>query len=144
MAAIEHQTLQESGLRATPARIGILRLLQDAQADEKHLSAEDIYRSLMRSERKPTMATIYRVLGEFEQRGLVARHHWPQRQGAAMFELVRRRRHDHLVCVESGRVIEFDHGGVKNCLLQLSREYGVELVNYDLVVYTRPRRDGVG
>jgi len=139
-AAIEHQILLDHGLRATRARLQILEVLRRTPAGDAHVSVEDIYRRLMYAKSNPTMATIYRVLGEFERRGLVARHYWRPGQGAALFELMRRQRHDHLVCVESGKVTEFSNGAVADCLLQLSREHGVELVNYNLVVYTRPQR----
>jgi Fur family transcriptional regulator, ferric uptake regulator len=139
MSTDHYHLLRNCGLRVTSARLKILQQLQNANAESKHLSAEDIYRKTIQSDKKITLGTIYRVLGELEQRGLVLRRHWQQGSSAAYFEFAQPQHHDHLVCMESGVITEFNDVALVSCLQQLSRERNMELVDYNLVVYIRPR-----
>ncbi|GAB2883638.1 ferric iron uptake transcriptional regulator [Uliginosibacterium flavum] len=97
------QSLKETGLKATLPRLKILDLFQ--RTAERHLSAEDVYRLLLAEELDVGLATIYRVLTQFEQAGLLKRHHFES--GKAVFELDKGDHHDHIMCVDCGRVEEF-------------------------------------
>lgn len=97
------QSLKETGLKATLPRLKILDLFQ--RTTERHLSAEDVYRLLLAEELDVGLATIYRVLTQFEQAGLLKRHHFES--GKAVFELDKGDHHDHIMCVDCGRVEEF-------------------------------------
>lgn len=97
------QSLKETGLKVTLPRLKILDLFQ--RTEERHLSAEDVYRLLLAEELDVGLATIYRVLTQFEQAGLLKRHHFET--GKAVFELDSGDHHDHIMCLDCGRVEEF-------------------------------------
>ena len=101
----ENQELRKAGLKVTLPRVKILQLLEQAEADNQHFSAEDVYRSLMDSGEDVGLATVYRVLTQFEAAGLVVRHNFEA--GHSVFELAKGEHHDHIVCMETGEVIEF-------------------------------------
>jgi len=101
--AQDHKDLKKSGLKATLPRLKILSLFE--HSDAKHLSAEDVYKLLIKSGEDVGLATIYRVLTQFEQAGLLMRHHFESDK--AVFELSDSQHHDHLVCVQCGHVEEF-------------------------------------
>lgn len=100
---MENQDLRRVGLKVTLPRMKILEILEAAV--QPHLSAEDIYRILLDSKEEIGLATIYRVLTQFETAGLVERHHFEG--GQAVFELDRGKHHDHLICVRCGKIVEF-------------------------------------
>ena len=99
----DYQDLKRAGLKATVPRLKILEILETS--DTHHLSAEDVYRELLETGDDVGLATIYRVLTQFETAGLVTRHHFES--GHAVFELERGHHHDHIVCVQCGKVEEF-------------------------------------
>ena len=99
----DHKDLKKSGLKATLPRLKILSLFE--HSDAKHLSAEDVYKLLIKSGEDVGLATIYRVLTQFEQAGLLMRHHFESDK--AVFELSDSQHHDHLVCMQCGHVEEF-------------------------------------
>ena len=101
--ALSNEQLKEAGLKVTLPRLKILGLLE--HASDKHLSAEDVYKQLLEAGEDVGLATVYRVLTQFESAGLVSRHNFED--GHAVFELSSDEHHDHMVCVDSGEVLEF-------------------------------------
>ncbi|OPX54877.1 Fur family transcriptional regulator, ferric uptake regulator [Oceanospirillum multiglobuliferum] len=131
--ADENQELKKAGLKVTLPRIKILQLLESA--DSHHMSAEDVYKSLLESGEDVGLATVYRVLTQFESAGLAVRHNFDG--GHAVFELAKDEHHDHMVCVDSGEVIEFFDAEIERRQRQIVAEHGFELVEHSLVLYVR-------
>ncbi|MAK42901.1 MULTISPECIES: ferric iron uptake transcriptional regulator [Spongiibacter] len=134
----ENQELRKAGLKVTLPRVKILQLLEQAEAENQHFSAEDVYRSLMESGEDVGLATVYRVLTQFEAAGLVVRHNFEA--GHSVFELAKGEHHDHIVCMESGEVIEFYDDVIEERQHKLVEERGFELVDHSLVLYVRPKK----
>ncbi len=134
----ENQELRKAGLKVTLPRVKILQLLEQAEADNQHFSAEDVYRSLMDSGEDVGLATVYRVLTQFEQAGMVLRHNFEG--GSSVFELAKGEHHDHIVCMETGEVIEFYDDIIEERQHKLVEERGYELVDHSLVLYVRPKK----
>jgi Fur family ferric uptake transcriptional regulator len=133
----ENQELRKAGLKVTLPRVKILQLLEHAEATNQHLSAEAVYKQLMESGEDVGLATVYRVLTQFESAGLVTRHNFES--GHSVFELSKNQHHDHMVCTESGEVIEFVDEVIEKRQRQLAEERGFELVDHSLVLYVRPK-----
>ena len=127
--------LKQAGLKATLPRLRILEILDTM--DKKHASAEDVYRALLAAGEDVGLATIYRVLTQFEAAGLVLRHHFDS--GHSVFELDRGGHHDHMVCVKTGKVIEFKNEEIEKLQQQIAEEHGYELQDHSLVLYVRPK-----
>ena|SRR6218665_567467 len=123
--------IQSTGLKATIPRIKVLRVFQ--QARERHLSAEDVYRALLVEGAEIGLATIYRVLMQFEQAGLLSRPHLET--GKSVFELNEGQHHDHLVCLKCGRVEEFVDSGIEQRQREIAKERGFELQDHALALY---------
>ncbi|CAA0081488.1 Ferric uptake regulation protein [Zhongshania aliphaticivorans] len=136
--SIENQELRKAGLKVTLPRVKILQLLEQAESDNQHFSAEDVYRALMESGEDVGLATVYRVLTQFEAAGLVTRHNFET--GHSVFELEKGDHHDHIVCMETGDVIEFFDEVIESRQHQLVEERGYELVDHSLVLYVRPKK----
>lgn len=130
----ENQELRKAGLKVTLPRVKILQFLE--QSKERHLSAEDVYKALLDSGEDVGLATVYRVLTQFEQAGLVERHNFDG--GHSVFELDSGKHHDHLVCSETGKVIEFHNEKIEQLQLQIAKELGYELTGHSLVLYGKP------
>ena len=133
----ENQELRKAGLKVTLPRVKILQLLEQAETENQHFSAEDVYRALMESGEDVGLATVYRVLTQFEAAGLVNRHNFET--GHSVFELAKGEHHDHIVCMESGEVIEFYDEVIERRQRELVAERGFELVDHSLVLYVRPK-----
>lgn len=131
--------LRKAGLKVTLPRLKILEILEGK--DFRHLSAEDIYRQLLETGDDIGLATVYRVLTQFEAAGLVTRHNFEG--GHSVFELDNGTHHDHMVCIESGRVIEFVNEEIEKLQKEIARSHGFELVDHNLVLYVRPRKPAV-
>lgn len=127
--------LKEVGLKATLPRIRILQILEES--DEKHLSAEDVYKHLIEADEDVGLATIYRVLTQFEAAGLVIRHNFDS--GHSVFELDKGSHHDHMICLKTGKVIEFQNNEIEKLQKQIAEEHGYELQEHSLVLYVRPK-----
>lgn len=125
------QDIHSSGLKATWPRIRILRLFQ--QTTQRHLSAEDVYRSLIADGEEIGLATIYRVLTQFEQARLLTRHYFES--GKAVYELNEGQHHDHLVCMMCGRVEEFFDPEIERLQQQIAERRGFELREHALSLY---------
>lgn len=130
---MESSDLKKAGLKITLPRMKILELLE--QCDPHHQSAEDIYRSLMDAGEEIGLATVYRVLTQFETAGLVNRHHFEG--GQAVFELNHGHHHDHLVCIKCGKVVEFVDAMIEDRQRQIARDKGFEITEHSLIIYGR-------
>lgn len=133
--ADENQELKKAGLKVTLPRIKILQLLESAEAH--HMSAEDVYKALLEAGEDVGLATVYRVLTQFESAGLVVRHNFDG--GHAVFELAKDEHHDHIVCVDSGEVIEFFDAEIERRQHEIVAEHGYEMVDHSLVLYVRKK-----
>ena len=127
--------LRKVGLKVTLPRKRILELLEEA--GNKHVTADDIYRVLMQAGEDVGLATVYRVLNQFEAAGLVVKHNFEG--GQAYFELDSGEHHDHMVCVETGKVIEFSNPEIERLQAEIAAEHGYEIEDHSLVLYVRPK-----
>jgi Fur family ferric uptake transcriptional regulator len=125
------QSLKEIGLKATLPRRRILELFESSKV--RHLSAEDVYKALIGEGLDVGLATVYRVLTQFEQAGLLARQHFET--GKAVFELNQGGHHDHLVCLQCGRVEEFYDAEIEKRQSEVARARGFELRGHSLAMY---------
>ncbi|WP_086930783.1 ferric iron uptake transcriptional regulator [Agarilytica rhodophyticola] len=133
--AVENQELRKAGLKVTLPRVKILQILENSQ--QRHLSAEDVYKALLDAGEDVGLATVYRVLTQFESAGLVVRHNFDG--GHSVFELERGEHHDHMVCVETGKVIEFHDEQIEALQEKIADEHGYEITGHDLVLYVKPK-----
>ena len=133
---VENSELRKAGLKVTLPRVKILQMLDSAE--QRHMSAEDVYKALMEVGEDVGLATVYRVLTQFESAGLVMRHNFDG--GHAVFELADGGHHDHMVCVESGEVIEFIDAEIEKRQKEIVSEHGFELVDHNLVLYVRKKK----
>ncbi|TVQ68662.1 MAG: ferric iron uptake transcriptional regulator [Oceanospirillales bacterium] len=136
--AIENQELRKAGLKVTLPRVKIYQLLERAGEGE-HFSAEDIYKMLMEMGDDVGLATVYRVLTQFESAGLVSRHHFEG--GHSVFELARDDDHDHMVCIKTGRVCEFTDPRLNELLDEIAETNGFEISDRTLYLYGRFKDD---
>lgn len=134
--AVENQELKKAGLKVTLPRVKILEILENSA--DRHLSAEDVYKALLEAGDDVGLATVYRVLTQFEGAGLVERHNFDG--GHSVFELDRGDHHDHMVCVESGKVIEFHNEQIERLQEQIAAEHGYEIKGHSLVLYVKPKK----
>jgi Fur family ferric uptake transcriptional regulator len=123
--------LKTMGLKATLPRLRILSLFENTLT--QHLSAEDVYRSLINEGEDIGLATVYRVLTQFEQAGVLKRHHFES--GKAVFELNRGDHHDHLVCIQCGHVGEFYDEEIENRQIQIAKDRGFVIREHSLSLY---------
>ncbi len=131
---LQRDDLKKAGLKVTLPRLKILELMERSQT--RHLSAEDLYKELLVVGEDIGLATVYLVLTQFESAGLVTRHHFEG--GHAVFELDEGKHHDHMVCVASGKVIEFTNDDIERLQKEIAAEHGYELIDHNLVLYVRP------
>ena len=130
---METDDLKKLGLKVTHPRIRILEIL--GEQDIHHLSAEDLYRRLLNSGEDIGLATVYRVLTQFEAAGLVEKHNFEG--GQAVYELDRGKHHDHMVCVDTGKVIEFTSPEIELLQKQIAEKHGYVIDDHSLVLYVR-------
>ena len=128
---MESQELRKVGLKVTHPRMRILELLE--QAKPRHMTAEDIYRHLLDNGDEIGLATVYRVLTQFEAAGLVLKHNFEG--GQAVYELDRGEHHDHMVDIESGKVIEFSSAEIEALQSRIAAEHGYEIADHALSLY---------
>ena len=129
----QRHELRKAGLKITLPRLKILEILENAS--NRHPSAEDIYKELLDSGEEIGLATVYRVLTQFEAAGLVTRHNFEG--GHSVFELDDGEHHDHMVCVETGEVIEFTSEEIERLQHEVAERHGFELLDHSLVLYVR-------
>ncbi len=130
---LQRQELRKAGLKVTLPRLKILEILETSKL--RHLSAEDIYRQLLETGEDIGLATVYRVLTQFETAGLVNRHNFEG--GHSVFEMDDGKHHDHMVCVESGEVVEFMNDDIERIQKDIAKSHGFELIDHNLVLYVR-------
>ena len=135
-AAMEQQDLRKAGLKVTHPRMRILELLE--QSRPRHMTAEDIYRQLIGHGDEIGLATVYRVLTQFEAAGLVLKHNFEG--GHAVYELDRGEHHDHMVDIDSGKVIEFQSPEIEDLQRQIAERHGYQIEEHALVLYVRKKR----
>ncbi len=135
--ADENQELRRAGLKVTLPRVKILQILENSDYGRQHLSAEDVYRALLDAGEDVGLATVYRVLTQFESAGLVTRHNFET--GHSVFELAKGEHHDHMVCMESGDVIEFHDDLIEQRQREIAESHGYDLMDHSLVLYVRKK-----
>lgn len=135
---LQRQELRKAGLKVTLPRLKILEILESNA--QRHLSAEDIYRELLNAGEDIGLATVYRVLTQFESADLVTRHNFEG--GSSVFELDQGEHHDHMVCVETGDVIEFVNEEIEKLQTEIAAKHGYELIDHNLVLYVKPNGKG--
>jgi len=128
--------LRKAGLKVTQPRKRILELLDET--GNKHVTADDIYRVLIQAGEDIGLATVYRVLNQFEAAGLVVKHNFEG--GQAYYELDSGSHHDHMVCVETGTVIEFSNSEIERLQAEIAAKHGYDIEDHSLVIYVRPRK----
>jgi Fur family ferric uptake transcriptional regulator len=130
-ASAENQELRNAGLKVTLPRVKILEILE--RSNPRHISAEDMYKALLESGEDIGLATVYRVLTQFETAGLVTRHHFEG--GHSVFELNQGAHHDHILCVKCGRVDEFVDAEIESRQKKIASAKGYEMTDHSLYIY---------
>lgn len=130
------QSLKKAGLKVTLPRLKVLEVLEGAE--RRHLSAEDVFKRLIAEDESIGLATVYRVLTQFESAGIVERHHFDD--GHAVYELADTAHHDHMVDIDTGKVTEFVNERIEALQRDVVAEHGYELVHHQLVLYVRKQR----
>jgi Fur family ferric uptake transcriptional regulator len=133
---MESQDLRKAGLKVTHPRMRILALLE--QLKPRHMTAEDIYRHLLDKGDEIGLATVYRVLTQFEAAGLVLKHNFEG--GHAVYELDRGEHHDHMVDIDTGKVIEFQNDEIEELQRRIAAEHGYQIEEHALVLYVRKKK----
>ena len=128
--------IKRAGLKVTLPRLKVLEVLENA--DPHHLSAEDVYKNLMDSDDSVGLATVYRVLTQFQAAGIVSRHNFDD--GHSVYELASEEHHDHMVDVDNGKVTEFLNERIESLQQEIAEEHGYELVDHELVLFVRKKR----
>jgi Fur family ferric uptake transcriptional regulator len=134
---MEGKDLRNAGLKVTLPRLKILEILEGSGV--RHKSAEDIYKALLSSNEDIGLATVYRVLTQFEAAGLVTRHHFED--GMAVFEMNHGDHHDHIVCVDCGKVEEFMDTGIEERQKSIAAQRGFEIRDHSMILYGHCQRD---
>lgn len=129
----QNTALRKAGLKVTLPRLKILEMLQSPE--NQHVSAEDLYKKLIEQGEEIGLATVYRVLNQFDDAGIVSRHHFEG--GKSVFELTSQHHHDHLVCLDCGRVIEFTDDVIEERQHEIAKRHNITLTNHSLYLYGR-------
>jgi|TARA_B110000914_G_C15486396_1_gene458258 Fur family ferric uptake transcriptional regulator len=132
---LSKQELRDAGLKVTSPRVSILHLLE--QRKNAHMTAEDIYKTLLAAGDEIGLATVYRVLSQFEEAGLVTRHNFEE--GKSVFERNRGGHHDHMVCLDTGKVIEFVNEDIERLQHAVAEAQGYDLDGHSMVLFVRPK-----
>ena len=134
---MKNTDLRKAGLKVTLPRLKILEILESTDAGSQHMSAEDVYKALLAAGEDVGLATVYRVLTQFETAGLVTRHNFES--GHSVFELAKGEHHDHMVCVATGDVVEFTDPVIEQRQREIAEQHGYELMDHSLVLYVRKK-----
>ena len=127
----QNEELKRAGLKVTLPRITILAILQDPE--NQHISAEEVYKILIEKDQEIGLATVYRVLNQFDDAGIVTRHHFEG--GKSVFELAQKDHHDHLVCLNCGKVVEFEDDIIEQRQTDIANEHKISLKHHSLYLY---------
>lgn len=130
---VESQDLKKAGLKVTLPRVKILEFLETSE--QKHMSAEEVYKALLDSGEDIGLATVYRVLTQFETAGLVTRHHFEG--GHSVFELAEDKHHDHIVCEDCGRIEEFYDETIEQRQKEIAAKHQFKIANHAMILYGR-------
>ena len=128
---MESSELRKAGLKVTLPRMKILEILETSET--RHMSAEDVYKVLLEAEEEIGLATVYRVLTQFEAAGLVNRHHFEG--GHSVFEMNEGHHHDHIVCNQCGKVVEFVEETIERCQEKVASKAGFSIRDHSLIIY---------
>jgi len=128
---MESGELRKLGLKVTLPRMKILEILETS--DTRHMSAEDVYKVLLGADEEIGLATVYRVLTQFEAAGLVTRHHFEG--GHSVFEMNQGHHHDHIVCNQCGKVVEFLDETIERCQEKVAKKAGFTIHDHSLIIY---------
>ncbi|VAW82121.1 Ferric uptake regulation protein FUR [hydrothermal vent metagenome] len=128
---MESSELRKVGLKVTLPRMKILEILETSET--RHMSAEDVYKTLLEADEEIGLATVYRVLTQFEAAGLVTRHHFEG--GNSVFEMNQGYHHDHIVCNQCGKVVEFIEETIERCQEKVARKAGFSIRDHSLIIY---------
>ena len=131
----QNKELKKTGLKATLPRIRILEVLELTKNEEAHMSAEDIYKELLAAGDDVGLATVYRVLTQFESAGIVKKHNFEE--GHAVYEVISDDHHDHMVSLDDGTIYEFNDDLIEQRQKEIAQERGFELVDHSMVLYVR-------
>lgn len=127
--------LKKTGLKVTLPRVRILEILDRTKDEEAHLSAEDIFKELLASGEDVGLATVYRVLTQFESAGIVKKHHFEE--GHAVYEVISDDHHDHMVSVEDGTIYEFHDEIIEERQKEIAKARGFDLIEHSMVLYVK-------
>ena len=130
----EYKNLRKAGLKVTLPRVRILEIFE--QSSERHLSAEDVYKKIREAGDEVGLATVYRVLTQFESAGILMKQNFEDNY--SVYELVSEDHHDHMVCIDSGEVIEFKNDLIEEEQEKIAQEHGYKIVDHKLVLYVKP------
>ena len=130
----EDKNLRKAGLKVTLPRVRILEIFE--QSSKRHLSAEDIYNKIREAGDEVGLATVYRVLTQFESAGILMKQNFEDNY--SVYELVSEDHHDHMVCIDSGEVIEFKNDLIEEEQEKIAQEHGYKIVDHKLVLYVKP------
>ena len=131
----KNEELKKAGLKATTPRIKIMEVLASTSYQDVHFSAEDIYRELIQIGENIGLASVYRVLTQFESAGMVKKHHFEDNK--AVYEINSDDHHDHMVCVDTGHVMEFHDESLEQLQHDIAKKAGYELVEHSMVLYVK-------
>ncbi|MFC3095580.1 ferric iron uptake transcriptional regulator [Alteromonas sediminis] len=126
-----NKELKKAGLKVTLPRLKILEILQEP--NNQHISAEDVYKLLIEQGEEIGLATVYRVLNQFDDAGILNRHHFEG--GKSVFEISQKAHHDHLVCLKCGKVIEFEDPIIEERQEQIAAKHNIKLTHHSLYLY---------
>ena len=130
----EDKNLRKAGLKVTLPRVRILEIFE--QSSERHLSAEDVYKKIREAGDEVGLATVYRVLTQFESAGILMKQNFEDNY--SVYELVSEDHHDHMVCIDSGEVIEFKNDLIEEEQEKIAKQHGYKIVDHKLVLYVKP------
>ena len=133
----EDKNLRKAGLKVTLPRVRILEIFE--QSSQRHLSAEDIYNKIRDAGDEVGLATVYRVLTQFESAGILMKQNFEDNY--SVYELVADDHHDHMVCIDSGTVIEFKNDLIEEEQEKIAKKHGYKIVDHKLVLYVKPIND---
>ena len=130
---VENSELRKAGLKVTLPRVKILQMLDSSVSGQRYMSAEDVYKALMEAGEDVGLATVYRVLNQFDDAGIVTRHNFEG--GKSVFELTQQHHHDHLICLDCGKVIEFSDDSIEARQREIAARHGIRLTNHSMYLY---------
>jgi Fur family ferric uptake transcriptional regulator len=126
-----NSALKKAGLKVTLPRLKIMQILQEQKT--RHVSAEDLYKKLLDTGEEIGLATVYRVLNQFDEAGIITRHNFEG--GRSVFELTQQQHHDHLICLDCGKVVEFTDHVINNRQQEIAEKHNIKLTNHSFYLY---------